>query len=190
MESNHGYLRIEHLITELLEEIGEDPDREGLQETPHRVAKAWAFWTGGYSEDPATIFKEFQDGGEKYDEMIIVTDIPFYSHCEHHLAPFFGVAHIAYVPKGKILGLSKMPRLVDMYARRLQVQERLTAQIADALWEHLTPDGVAVSIEARHLCIESRGIQKQNSITITNAMHGIFKTDAAARHEFLSSVRK
>lgn len=173
----------------LIAGIGENPSREGLRDTPKRVAAAWAHWTCGYHQDPASVLKEFEDGGEKYDEMILETDLAFYSHCEHHLAPFFGVAHIGYIPNGRIVGLSKLPRLLDIFARRLQVQERLTTQIAESLMEHLKPKGVAVSMHARHLCMESRGVQKQGSITVTNMLLGVFKTDAAARSEFFSSIR-
>lgn len=176
-------------VRRLIQQIGEDPDRGGLLETPERVARAWTDWTRGYGQDPAEVLKVFEDGGEGYDEMVMVKDLPFYSHCEHHLAPFFGTASIAYIPNGKIVGLSKLSRLLDIFSRRLQVQERMTAQVADALMEHLDARGSAVSVRARHLCMESRGIQKQGSETITNALRGVFKEDAAARAEFLASVR-
>lgn len=159
--------------------------REGLIETPARVAKAWEHWTSGYSKDPAEILKVFEDGGEKYDQMVVVKDIPIYSKCEHHLADIFGTCTIAYIPNGKIVGLSKLSRLADMYARRLQVQERLTQQIADALWEHLSPRGVGVVVRARHMCMESRGICQQGHHTITSALHGVIKEDLNAREEFL-----
>lgn len=177
------------LIKMLLIRLGEDPDRPGLQETPQRVMKAWQFWTSGYSVNPKSVLKEFEDGGEHYDEMILVKGIPFYSHCEHHLAPFFGTADIAYIPNKRIVGLSKMSRLLEVYARRLQVQERLTAQVADALMEHLRPRGAAVVIRARHLCMESRGIQKQGSETVTQIMRGVFFEDAKARAEFMDAVK-
>jgi GTP cyclohydrolase I len=176
-------------IFRFLHLIGEDTGREGLLDTPQRVNQAWKVWAEGYNMNAADIIRSFEDGGEHYDEMVLERGIPFYSHCEHHIAPFFGVAHIAYIPNGRIVGLSKLPRLLDVFAHRLQVQERLTAQVADALMEGLKPKGVAVSIEARHLCMESRGIMKQNVITITNVLRGVFKTDASARHEFLSSIR-
>ena len=181
---------MESTVVRFLEQIGEDPTRGGLVETPARVAKAWLeHWISGYDQDPSSVLKQFEDGGESYDEMILVRDIPFYSHCEHHLAPFFGTADIAYIPNGKIVGLSKLSRLLDIYAHRLQVQERLTAQVANSLMEHLGALGVAVSVRARHLCMESRGIRKQNSQTVTNSMLGVFREDAAARNEFLSSIR-
>jgi GTP cyclohydrolase I len=177
----------------LLQFIGEDPGREGLHKTPERVARAWQHWTTGYNQKPEEVLgTSFADGGENYDEMILVRDIPFYSHCEHHLAPFFGVAHIAYIPNmewPRIVGLSKLSRLLDVYARRLQVQERLTAQVAQALVDNLNPRGVAVSIRARHLCMESRGIHKQGHETITTAVRGAFKDNPAARAEFFSSIK-
>jgi GTP cyclohydrolase I len=166
-----------------------DPQREGLRETPDRVTKAWQFWTRGYSQDPAAILKVFEDGGERYDEMVSVCNIPLYSHCEHHLAPIFGVATVAYIPNGRIVGLSKLSRLVDCFARRLQVQERLTAQVADALWTHLQPKGVGVWINARHLCMESRGICQQGHYTTTTALRGVIKDDSSARAEFLALTR-
>lgn len=159
--------------------------REGLAETPDRVAKAWEFWTSGYSKNPADILKTFEDGGETYDQMVLVRDIPIYSKCEHHLADIFGTASIAYIPNGRVVGLSKLSRIADMYARRLQVQERMTEQIADALWKHLEPRGVGVIIRARHLCMESRGICQQGHHTVTCSLHGVFKTDLAAREEFM-----
>jgi GTP cyclohydrolase IA len=180
---------MEENIRRLLLYIGENPDREGLWETPARVAKAWRAWTAGYGQDPARILKVFEDGGETYNEMVLVRQLPFYSHCEHHLAPFFGTADIAYVPNGHIVGLSKLSRLLDVFAKRLQVQERLTAQIADSLMEHLQPRGAAVSIRARHLCMESRGICKQGHETVTNALRGVFYEDLRTRTEFLSTVR-
>lgn len=173
-------------VAALLESIGEDPSREGLQETPARVAKAWAEWTSGYEVDIAKLLKVFRDGGETYNEMVLVRDLPFYSHCEHHMAPFFGTADIAYIPDGKIVGLSKLSRLLDAFARRLQVQERLTGQIADALMEHLQPKGVGVSIRARHMCMESRGVRQQGHHTVTNALRGLIHEDAKARAEFLT----
>lgn len=159
--------------------------REGLQETPQRVAKAWQAWLSGYGKDPSAILKVFEDGAEGVDEMVLVKDIPFYSHCEHHLAPFFGTATVAYIPKGKIVGLSKISRLVDMFARRLQVQERMTTQIADAIDKHLQPTGCAVLVKARHMCMESRGICQQGHHTVTSALRGVMRDDALARAEFL-----
>ena len=180
----------EQTIIDLLKHIiGEDPARGGLRDTPGRVVKAWRHWAGGYKLDPAALLKCFEDGAEKCDEMVLVKNIPVYSHCEHHLAPFFGVAHVAYIPDGKIVGLSKISRLVDVFARRLQVQERLTNQIADAMEQHLAPKGIAVVIECRHLCMESRGIQRQGSSTTTSAMRGVFRDNAAARAEFMGLIR-
>lgn len=160
--------------------------REGLRDTPDRVGKAWLEWTSGYRVDIAALLKVFEDGAENYDQMVIVKDIPIYSKCEHHLADIFGTATIAYIPNGKIVGLSKLSRLADAFARRLQVQERLTSQIADALQEHLNPLGVGVVIKARHMCMESRGICQQGHHTITSAMHGLLRDDPNARAEFLS----
>lgn len=185
---NHEDDSFESNITRLLEYIGEDPNREGLKETPKRVAKAWEHWCGGYALKPEHILKTFSDGAERHDQMVVVRDIPFYSHCEHHLAPFFGTATVAYIPNGLIVGLSKLSRLVDMYARRLQVQERMTDQIADALNQHLKPLGVGVRIKARHLCMESRGICQQGHHTVTTALRGVMKTNPEARSEFLDSA--
>lgn len=159
--------------------------REGLQDTPNRVGKAWMEWTAGYHVDIAALLKVFEDGAENYDQMVIVKDIPIYSKCEHHLADIFGTATIAYIPNGKIVGLSKLSRLADAFARRLQVQERLTAQIADAIDTHLQPFGVGVVIKARHMCMESRGICQQGHHTITSALHGLLRNDPDARAEFL-----
>jgi|TARA_R110000868_G_scaffold324004_1_gene584911 GTP cyclohydrolase I len=170
--------------------IGEDPNRGGLIETPIRVAKAWQHWAGGYKEDPAEILKTFEDGAEDYNQIILVKDIPIYSHCEHHLAPFFGVAHVAYIPDGKIVGLSKLSRVVDVFARRLQVQERLTSQVANAIQDALQPKAVGVIIECRHMCMESRGIQRQGASTVTSAMKGLFEWDRSAKEELLDLVRR
>lgn len=180
---------IEQATRMLLKGIGEEPHRGGLIDTPRRVARAWGDWTSGYSMEPGDVLTVFKDGGEHYDEMILVKDIPFYSHCEHHLAPFFGVAHIAYVPNGHIVGLSKLSRLLDIFAKRLQVQERLTAQVVDSLMEHLEPRGAACLVSARHLCMESRGIQKQGHVTDTTALRGVFKDQPETRAEFLERVR-
>jgi GTP cyclohydrolase I len=168
--------------------IGENPLRGGLLETPARVAKAWKHWTSGYGKDPAELLKVFEDGAEGVNEMVVVRDIPIYSHCEHHLAPIFGTATIGYLPDGKIVGLSKLNRLADMFARRLQVQERMTNQIADALMQHLAPHGCGVVVNARHMCMESRGVQ-QSSSTTTSALRGVFKDDPTVRAEFLSLAR-
>lgn len=187
--SQSGPNTIADAIHDILHQIGENPDREGLRETPDRVGQAWKYWTSGYGQDPAMILKTFEDGGEGYDELVFQGNIPFYSMCEHHLAPFFGVAHIAYVPDGRVVGLSKLGRLVDIYSRRLQTQERITCQVADALMTHLNPIGVAVSLVARHLCMESRGVAKVGTITTTNALRGEFKLNPDVRAEFMSLVQ-
>lgn len=173
----------------IIDGVVPDPDRGGLLETPVRVAKAWRHWTGGYNIDPGSLLKTFEDGAQGYDEMVAVVRIPFYSHCEHHLAPFFGTATIAYIPNKKIVGLSKLSRLLDAYARRLQVQERLTRQVADALQEHLEPIGVGVLLRARHLCMESRGVCQQGHHTVTCAVTGALKDKPEARAEFLALDR-
>lgn len=182
-------LKLEAAITNLLQCIGENPLREGLDETPARVAKAWQHWCSGYTKDPADVLKVFEDGAEGYDQMITVKDIPIYSHCEHHMAAIFGTATIAYIPNGKIVGLSKLSRLADVFARRLQVQERLTNQIADALFKHLQPKGVGVMIKARHMCMESRGVNQQGHHTITTSLRGVMRDEPAARAEFLDAAR-
>lgn len=174
----------------LLEQLGEDPQREGLRDTPARARRAWAQWTDGYCQEPADVLKTFEDGAQGVNEMVLVKDIPVYSHCEHHLAPFFGVAHVAYIPEGRIVGLSKLSRLVDVFAHRLQVQERMTNQIADAMHEHLKPAGVGVIIECRHMCMESRGIQRAGLQTVTSAMRGAMLTKPEARAELLSLIRR
>ena len=176
------------IVRKLLAYIGEDPDREGLLETPTRFLKAWEEYTRGYREKPEEILKSFEDGAQSVDEMVIVRDIPVYSLCEHHLAPFFGRAYVGYVPDQRILGLSKISRLVEIFARRLQVQERLTNQIADALDTHLQPLGVAVVIECRHMCMESRGVRHTGTATVTSALRGSIKTNADTRREFLSLI--
>jgi GTP cyclohydrolase I len=173
----------------LLTSIGEDPDRPGLHETPARVAKAWKHWTSGYGQDPVEILKAFEDGAEQYNELIVVRNIPVYSHCEHHLAPFFGKATIGYLPNGKIVGLSKLTRLVDVFAKRLQVQERMTIQIANALMEALEPKAVGVVVKCRHMCMESRGIRTPGEETITSAMLGELQPNLALRTEFLALAR-
>ncbi len=177
------------VVRRLLTLIGEDPDREGLRETPARFLKALDEYTRGYREKPEDILKVFEDGAQSVDEMVIVRDIPVYSLCEHHLAPFFGSAHIGYVPEKRILGLSKMSRLVEVFSRRLQVQERLTNQIADALDTNLQPLGVAVVIECRHMCMESRGVRHTGTSTVTSALRGSIKTNADTRREFLTLIR-
>ncbi len=185
--------RMSKTVRELLLDIEDvhphDGLRGGLVETPERVAKAWEFWTSGYGVDPADVLKTFEDGAEGVDEMVLVKDIPFYSQCEHHLAPFFGTATIAYIPQGRVVGLSKLSRLLNIYARRLQVQERLTCQVADAMMEHLKPLGCGVVIKARHLCMESRGVCQQGHHTVTSALRGMFKEDPIVRAEFLQLAR-
>ena len=176
-------------VTRLLQFIGEDPERGGLKETPQRVTKAWEEWASGYGKDPKTILKVFDDGGEAYDQIVLVRDIPFYSHCEHHLAPFFGTAHVGYIPDGRIVGLSKLPEVVDIFARRLQVQERLTNQIADAIWDNLKPKAVGVVMSARHLCMESRGKKKSGSSTVTSALRGTMLTEPDCRAEFFNLIK-
>ncbi|MGL5525685.1 MAG: GTP cyclohydrolase I FolE [Aeromonas veronii] len=165
------------------------PLRPGLQETPHRVAKAMAHWFGGYDVDVAGLFKVFEDGAENADQMVTVCNIPLYSHCEHHMAPIIGHVTVAYIPKGKIVGLSKLARVVDAFGRRLQVQERLTNQIAEAIQEHLDPVGVGVFVSARHLCMESRGVEHTCTNTVTTALRGAFLNDPATRAEFLQLAR-
>jgi len=177
----------EDIIRNLLRSIvGENPDRPGLVETPKRVVQAWEHWTGGYKVDTKALLKVFEDGADKYDEMVVRKGIPIYSICEHHLCPIVGVCTMAYIPNGRIVGLSKLDRLADAYARRLQVQERLTNQIADDLWNYLDPLGVGVHISARHFCIETRGVEHPKSDTITCALRGAMRNDPAARAEFLS----
>lgn len=174
-----------HLL-EILEQVPiGTPIREGLSDTPARMAKAWEHWTSGYNVDIAKLLKTFEDGAEDYNEMVLVKDIPIYSKCEHHLADIFGTATIAYIPNGRVVGLSKLSRVADAFARRLQVQERMTTQIADALDTHLQPIAVGVIVKARHMCMESRGICQQGHHTVTSALRGVFKTDPTARAEFL-----
>jgi GTP cyclohydrolase I len=180
---------LEKAYLQVLENIGgEDPQRDGLKRTPERVAKAIQFLTRGYQEDPAKLLRGALFDVD-YDEMVIVKDIEVFSLCEHHMLPFFGKVHVAYLPKGRVIGLSKIPRLVDVFARRLQVQERLTKQIADAIQEAIEPIGVGVVIEARHLCMMMRGVEKQHSATVTSSMVGAFREQQQTREEFLSLIR-
>lgn len=191
-EEEAGAETIEDNIRRIIQFIGDDPTREGLLETPKRVAKAYSEWFDGYRIKEEDIFKVFEDGAEKVDEMVIVRDIPFVSWCEHHCAMFKGLAHIGYIPDGKIVGLSKVVRLVRMYAHRLQVQERLTNQIADSMWNNLSPKGVAVVVTAEHTCMSTRGAKVHGTDTVTSALRGAIKESAAARAEFFSliNVRK
>lgn len=180
-------MNMEELIRQLLSNIGEDPDRDALQKTPQRVAKYWEYVTRGYQVDIEALLQE-SVCDEDYSQMILVKDIDYYSLCEHHLVPFFGKAHVAYIPDGKMIGLSKIPRIVDAFACRLQIQERLTNQIADTIQNVLKPKGVAVVVEARHLCMQMRGIEKANSMVTTSAMVGIFREQERTRKEFLDLI--
>ncbi|CAG0956052.1 GTP cyclohydrolase IA [Anaerolineales bacterium] len=180
---------VEDAVTEILKAVGEDPQREGLRFTPRRVARMYHELLGGYTVDSASIINGALFD-VKYDEMVIVRDIEFYSLCEHHMLPFIGRAHVAYIPDGKVLGLSKIPRIVDMYARRLQVQERMTRQIADFLRDLLKPQGVAVVVEAMHLCSMMRGVKKHDARMTTSAMHGAFRANLASREEFLANISR
>ncbi|MCC7042658.1 MAG: GTP cyclohydrolase I FolE [Acidobacteria bacterium] len=179
---------MQDLIRQLLTALGEDPDREGLQQTPRRVDQSLRALTSGYHADLDAVINDALFTVE-YSEMVIVRDIDFYSLCEHHLLPFFGKCHVAYIPDGKVIGLSKIPRLVDVFARRLQVQERLTLQVAETIRDRIRPLGVAVVMEATHLCMAMRGVEKQNSVTTTSAMLGVFREDARTRHEFLELLQ-
>lgn len=176
------------LYRELLRRLGEDPERDGLLGTPRRIVKSMAYLTRGYEQTVEEVLHGALFDVD-YDEMVIVKDIEFYSLCEHHMLPFFGRAHVAYVPQGKVVGLSKVARVVDVFARRLQVQERLTRQVAEAITDAIHPQGVAVILEAQHLCMMMRGVEKQSSVTTTSAMHGVFKTQLQTRNEFLSLIR-
>lgn len=179
---------MQDLVRQLLHAMGEDPDREGLASTPRRVAQSLEFLTSGYTADLDAIVNDALFT-VPHNEMVIVRDIDFYSLCEHHLLPFFGKCHVAYIPDGKVIGLSKIPRIVDVFARRLQVQERLTSQVANTIRDRVTPLGVAVVMEATHLCMAMRGVEKQNSVTTTSAMLGVFQKDARTRHEFLQLIQ-
>ena len=170
-------------VEQILEHIGEDKNREGLIDTPKRVEKAWEFMCSGYKLDPKEIIQKALFSSTN-DEMVVVKDIEFYSHCEHHMLPIIGKAHVAYIPNGKVIGLSKIPRVVDVFARRLQIQEQLTEQIADAINDAISPKGVAVVIDARHMCMEMRGVEKICSTTVTSALRGLFKTNKKTKDEF------
>jgi GTP cyclohydrolase I len=178
---------IEEAVRTILENLGEDPEREGLFKTPHRVAKAFEFLTEGYHKDPREILEKALFTSSN-DEMVLVRDIEFYSLCEHHMLPIIGRAHVAYIPDGKVVGLSKIPRVVNLFARRLQIQEQLTEQIADAISDTIQPKGVAVVIHARHMCMEMRGVEKINSTTVTSALRGLFKKDIRTRNEFYDLI--
>jgi GTP cyclohydrolase IA len=181
--------KMQEVIRQLLAALGEDPGREGLLDTPMRVEKAFRFLTSGYTADVDTVLNNALFSVD-YNEMVIVKDIDFYSLCEHHLLPFFGKCHVAYIPRGRVIGLSKIPRLVDVFARRLQIQERMTNQIAETIREKIHPLGVAVVCEATHLCMAMRGVEKQNSFAITSSMLGAFQSDARTRMEFLELIRR
>jgi GTP cyclohydrolase I len=180
---------IEDLVRRQLEALGEDPARDGLRRTPGRVAKALRFLTQGYGQDPLDLLNDALFD-VSYDEMVLVKDIDFFSLCEHHMLPFFGRAHVAYIPNGKIVGLSKIPRLVEMFSRRLQVQERLTTEIAEILESVLRPKGVGVVVEAIHLCMKMRGVEQQNAFAVTSSMRGEFSTDSKTRSEFIELIRQ
>jgi len=193
--SRHGDLagsetaELQALVEQLLSLLGEDPTREGLLKTPERVAKALRFFTQGYQQDVEGVFNGALYS-VKYDEMVVVRDIDFFSLCEHHLLPFYGKCHVAYIPNERVVGLSKIPRLVEVFSRRLQVQERLTVQIAESLQEKLNPQGVAVVIEARHLCMMMRGVETPNAVAVTSSMHGVFLNQQKTREEFLTLIRR
>lgn len=180
---------IESAVLQILRAVGEDPQREGLRRTPERIARMYGELLSGYYTDPQDLVND-AIFDVKYDEMVLVRDIEFYSLCEHHMLPFIGRAHVAYIPAGKVLGLSKIPRIVDFYARRLQVQERMTRQIADFIRDLLQPQGVAVVVEALHLCMSMRGVQKHNARMTTSAMHGAFRANLATRQEFLENIAR
>ena len=179
----------EELVREMLVRLGEDPQREGLLRTPERVQKAFEFLTRGYNEDPEALLKNALFT-VNYDEMVIVKDVEMFSLCEHHMLPFFGKVHVAYIPNGKVIGLSKIPRLIELFSRRLQIQERLTTQIAETIQKVIQPQGVGVVIEARHLCMMMRGVEKQHSAAVTSSMLGCFREEQETRTEFLSLIRQ
>jgi GTP cyclohydrolase I len=182
-----GDPKMEQAVRTILSLIGEDPNREGLQDTPRRVARAWTEWAIGYGQDPAEVLKTFEDGAEGTDELVIVHNVPVVSKCEHHLADVTGIAHVGYIPDKRIVGLSKLARLVDIYARRLQVQERMTQQIANALQDNLQPLGVGVLVRASHACMSTRGVRVHGSVTSTSAMRGVLKSESSARKEFMDA---
>jgi len=185
--SNSENIQFENAVKLMMEHVGEDSQREGLLDTPKRVRKAYEFIYGGYKEDPKEILSKALFTSSN-DEMVLVKDIEFYSTCEHHLLPIIGRVHVAYIPDGKVVGLSKIPRVVNVFARRMQIQEQLTEQIADAIMDTITPKGVAVVIQARHMCMEMRGVEKINSTTTSSALRGLFKKDEKTRSEFFSLI--
>jgi GTP cyclohydrolase I len=188
-QSKMDNAEIQSAVKKILQAVGENPDRDGLKRTPERIARMYAELLSGYQMDPVAVVNDalFE---VKYDEMVLVRDIEFYSLCEHHMLPFMGRVHVAYIPDGKVLGISKIPRIVDLYARRLQVQERMTRQIADFIRDLLHPQGVAVVVEALHLCMSMRGVQKHNARLTTSAMHGAFRANLATRNEFLENISR
>ncbi len=188
-QSKIDKVEIQSAVKKILQAVGENPDRDGLKRTPERIARMYAELLSGYQMDPVAVVNDalFE---VKYDEMVLVRDIEFYSLCEHHMLPFMGRVHVAYIPDGKVLGISKIPRIVDLYARRLQVQERMTRQIADFIRDLLHPQGVAVVVEALHLCMSMRGVQKHNARLTTSAMHGAFRANLATRNEFLENISR
>lgn len=189
MNAQHRKEQSEKAVRDMLTFIGEDPDREGLVDTPKRVVQAWSEWFGGYLVDPLSYLTvDFSDGAQGADEMVLLTDIPVHSHCEHHITPIIGVAHVAYIPKGRIVGISKIARVVNGYARRLQVQERLTNQIADAIFYTLNAEAVGVVITAKHFCMATRGVRMPNVDTTTSALRGTFKSEPEARAEFMQLI--
>lgn len=187
--AGNGTVDLQSLVTQMLIALGEDPDRDGLQKTPDRVDKALRFLTKGYLEDVDDVLNSALFS-VKYDEMVVVRDIDFFSLCEHHLLPFYGKCHVAYIPNDRVVGLSKIPRLVEVFSRRLQVQERLTVQVAETLMEKLNPQGAAVVIEARHLCMMMRGVETPNAVAVTSSMHGVFLNQQKTREEFLTLIRR
>ncbi len=187
MSDSHNNMQFENAVKVMMEHVGEDSQREGLLDTPKRVRKAYEFMYGGYKENPKEILSKALFSSSN-DEMVLVKDIEFYSTCEHHLLPIIGRVHVAYIPDGKVVGLSKIPRVVNVFARRMQIQEQLTEQIADAIMDAIAPKGVAVVIQARHMCMEMRGVEKINSTTTSSALRGLFKKDEKTRSEFFSLI--
>ena len=186
--NSRAAVEIKENVRQIIRSLGEDPDRQGLKRTPYRVARAYEYLTRGYHQDPKKVINGALFVEEDYQEMILVKDIDFYSLCDHHLLPFFGKAHVAYIPKNRIVGISKIPRLVEVYSRRLQVQERLTTQIAHTMMEELDPYGVGVVLKAEHLCMRMRGVEKQNSLVVTSAMLGAFRSQQKTREEFMTLI--